>query len=344
MVLRHQRRTRFRWFGIVELLFGILVVFCLIPILIVAALLGGETNSGFELPSIRARFYHHWHEIVLTLLSREGHVLGTAVHAPASTEEGNALVAAVLSAAQREAVVVVETLAASDGDAGEVVDVWYGGRPLLSRPDLRPEDYAAAVLRQAGLDVEVGREQVVLAQLDKSISRFWAFVAFFFVLIPLSPILLFVKSGRRAMRESWDDVRGVDPPKRVITVRAESLSIHKQRGDRRWGEAFVDGASMLGITFSPTLGFDKDVTRFESSLRCVGERTTIRLPLSRAAECGTAVRDLLVASTLRMRHARPELGLLGPGPRPTRCPFCTGLYDMQPGSQCPYCGAPAGSI
>jgi hypothetical protein len=343
MILRHQRRTRFRWFAFVELFFGVLLVLCVLPLLIVLMVLGGD-DASFEFPDILGRFHEHWHELSLSLLTREGQVLTTVVHSPSTVEEGDGLVAAVLSAAAREGVVVVEVLAASEGDAGEIVEVWYGGRPLLSRPDFRAEEHAAAVLRQAGLNVELGRDEVTVAQDDERPSKVVVALLFLFLLVPLSPILLFFQAGRAALRDAWDDLRGASPPKRVISVRAESLGVHIQRGNRRWGEHFVDGSSLLGLTFSPTLGFDKKVMRHEASLRLVGDRTTVKLRVSRAAECGAALRDLLVAASLRLRQAKPELGLIGPGPRPTRCPFCTGLYDMQPGSQCPYCGAPAGRI
>jgi hypothetical protein len=100
---------------------------------------------------------------------------------------------------------------------------------------------------------------------------------------------------------------------------------------------------LLGITFSPSLGYDTNVTPAPATLRLIGRRKSAVLPIRSARNSERALRDLLVAATLRLRRERPELGLLGAGPQPTRCPFCAALYLMEPGSRCPSCGAFSGA-
>jgi hypothetical protein len=111
-----------------------------------------------------------------------------------------------------------------------------------------------------------------------------------------------------------------------------------------WRESLVQGKELLGITFSPTLRYDANVTRSEATLRLVGRQDTSYLDLSRARGAERALRDLLVGATIRLRQAQPELGLLGSGPHPTRCPYCATLYLMEPGAECSTCGAPAGRV
>jgi hypothetical protein len=250
-------------------------------------------------------------------------------------------VAAVLDAAQREGAVVVEAIGNDQSTASETVEVWYGGRPLLSPPGLRPEQQAAAVVRQAGMTVEPLDDGVVLREPNPQSARWLTMLLFVFFVVPLCPVLVLFERGRFVLRETWDGVRGVPTSERRITVRAESVTTEVVRGKRTWDRQVVDGSDLIGITFSPTLGYDREVRRHDATLRFIGRRSSVRVRLHRSGDVGTAVKDLLVAATLRARQARPELGLLGPGPRPTRCPYCGGLYDMQPGSLCPYCGAPA---
>ncbi|MFO0571858.1 MAG: hypothetical protein U0263_39910 [Polyangiaceae bacterium] len=111
---------------------------------------------------------------------------------------------------------------------------------------------------------------------------------------------------------------------------------------RALDDEVIDGAELLGITFSPSLGFDADVTRSPASLRLIGRRQTATLPLKRAMKAERALRDLLVAATLRLRSANPSLGLAALGASTTRCPFCGASYEMRSGSRCPSCGAHAG--
>ncbi|MBI3204131.1 MAG: hypothetical protein HYZ29_21525 [Myxococcales bacterium] len=103
-----------------------------------------------------------------------------------------------------------------------------------------------------------------------------------------------------------------------------------------------DPRVLAGVVLPASLGYDLDVSRPAASLRLIGLQRSSTLPLRRANQAERALRDLLLAATLRLRRARPELGLAGPGPAPTRCPFCAALYLMDPGTRCPSCGAHSG--
>ncbi len=339
IVLEHHRGERFRPMAILEFSLGFICLLCLLP-LIILIMLFSETD--LEIPTVRGRFYQRWHELRLHLLDPPGRAVWGTTVVPTSAEEGRATVAAVLAAAEREQVVVQEVLA---GPVNEVLETWYGGRPLLTHPELLNEEQSIAVLTQHGVQVVREPDALVLVDEAEPLSTVQRMLGWLMaiVLVPFVPLLLLMEQGRRALRLAWMDLRGGPPTRRVISVRAETLRTHKEKGPEHWDETVIDGRDLLGITFSPTLGYDRDVTRQPASLRLIGRQGSSTLSLARAEQAGRALRDVLLAATLRLREARPELGLLGEGPHPTRCPFCAARYVMAPGARCPSCGAHAGT-
>jgi hypothetical protein len=339
VVLEHHRGERFRPMAILEFSLGLLCLLCLLPLIILLMLF---SESDLEIPTVRGRFYRRWHELRLHLLDPSGRSLGGTTLVPSSADDGLAAVAAILAAAEREQVVVQETLT---GQLNETLETWYGGRPLLAHPELVNEEQSAAVLTQYG--VKVSREPDALMLIDEAepLSTGQRVLGWLMalVLVPFVPLLLLMVQGRRALRLGWMDLRGGPPTRRVVSVRAEAIRTYKEKGPERWDEVVIDGRDLLGITFSPSLGYDRDVTRQPSALRLLGRQGSSTVSLPRAEQTGRAMRDVLVGATLRLREARPELGLLGTGPHPTRCPFCAARYLMAPAARCPSCGAHAGT-
>jgi hypothetical protein len=339
--LQHWRCSIFRPIAILEYAALFLCMICMIPLLLFALWF---TNGEVDVPNIRLkRFYKRWHQIRLVLLDAKGQTLSVVDHRPETEEQGHVNVASILSAAAREQVVVVESII--DREQSEVAEVWYGGRPLLAHPDEVNEERATILLEQHGVVVqrEANRLSIIEEALPVPTERKilgWLLLP---LVLPFVPLLWLSENGRRGLRHGWEDLRGRGVRTRaVVEVRAESISFHRERGNERWDHEIVDGADLIGITVSPLLGYDQDVTKRPASLRLIGKRHSRGLPLERARKAEHALRDLLVAATLRLREARPELGLLGAGPQPTRCPFCAARYMMEPGARCPSCGAHAG--
>lgn len=338
--LEHWRCQRFRWLAILEYSLAFLCLLCALPLIVLAMVF---SESDVEIPSIRTRFYQRWHQLRVLLYDPRGQTLAYLDFVPGDAETGYRAVASILHAAMREQVVVIESIV--QGGAREVAEIWYGGRPLLAHPEELNEERSAAVLRQHG--VEIVNEPDALVVVEESSPATGAQrvlgTILFVLCLPLLLVLAFSPDGRRRLRHAWADVRGKGPPPRaVVEIRAESLRTYHARGGERWDEQIVDGADLLGITFSPSLGYDENVTRQTASLRLIGLQRSSTLPLKRANQAERALRDLLLSATLRLRRARPELGLAAPGPAPTRCPFCAALYLMDPGTRCPSCGAHAG--
>lgn len=336
VVLEHRRCERFRPIAFLELGLGLMCVACILPVILLLAMFG---DADIELPTVSGRFYHRWHELRLMLLDPAGKLVATVSHVPATKDEGEAVVASVLAAAQRERVTIVETIA---GSVRETLEVWYGGRPLLAHPDEAVEAQSTALLEQVGFEVRVSADEVAVIEEHPRLHPMLA-LALLVVLLPLAPLLLFVPAGKRVYRLLAQDLRRAPPALKIISVRAESIRTYVERGADRWNDTVLDGRDLYGISFSPALGYDRDVTRSAASLRFIGRARTTTLPVTRAAEAGRALRDLLVGATLRLRRARPELGLLGEGPVPAHCPFCAALYVMEPASRCPSCGARSGA-
>lgn len=341
IVLEHWRCEKFRPIAILEYSLGLLCLLCLLPLIIIAALM---TETDLELPNVRTRFYRRWHQLRLLLLDAHGQVIASIDYVPSDADQGYSAVASVLDAAGRERVVVVEVIV--NGAVREVAEVWYGGRPLLAHPEEANEERASAFLQGRGLEVVREKDALLIRSKPKPITGGQRVLGWLMLplVLPFVPLLLLTENGRRAVRHSWADLRAGGPQTcTVVCVRAESLTTYRERRDERWDEQVIDGAELLGITFSPSLGYDKNVTPEPATLRIIGRRKSAVLPLQGANETERALRDLLVSATLRLRKERPELGLLGAGPQPTRCPFCTALYLMEPGSRCPSCGAFAGT-
>jgi hypothetical protein len=341
IVLEHWRCERFRPIAILEYSLGFLCVLCLLPLLILAALM---TETDLTLPNVKTRFYHRWHQLRLLLVDANGQIVASVDNTPATAEQGYAAVASVLEAASREGIVVVEVIV--NGSLREVAEVWYGGRPLLAHPEEANEERASSLLGQHGLEIRREPGALYIVEHPRPISVGQRILGWLLVplVLPFVPLLLLSENGRRAVRHSWADLRaGRSQTRQVVCVRAESVSTYRERDGEKWDESIVDGAELLGITFSPSLGYDQNVTPTPATLRLIGRHKSATLPLIAARQAERALRDLLVAATLRLRRERPELGLLGAGPHPTRCPFCAALFVMEAGSRCPSCGAFAGT-
>ncbi|MEZ4226098.1 MAG: hypothetical protein R3B13_34450 [Polyangiaceae bacterium] len=340
IVLEHHRCQVFRPIAILEYTLGLLCLLCLLPLLIVALLF---TEADVDLPNFKTRFYRRWHQLRLVALDSAGNVLWHVDHVPNNEDEGQAAVASILDAAMREQVVLSELIV--NGSVRTAMETWYGGQPLLAHPNEVNEAASGAVLESAGLVVQRQPGAVLVAEESPPLSGAKRVVGWLLVplVLPFVPLLLLSQTGKRALRFGWQDLRGVGERSRVVVeVRAESLRSYWERSGETWNEALLDGRTLLGITFSPTLGYDADVTLRAATLRCIGRQGSSALPLQRAASVQSALRDFLVAATLRLRAERPELGLLGSAAA-TRCPFCSALFVMTPGARCPSCGAHAGT-
>lgn len=345
VAIEHHRVEEFRPLGLIELSLGLVCFVCLLPVIILVGTASGSgdtTGSGdIDLPSIRSRLYNRYHELGVRLLDAWGRPLGEARFRPRTEAEGHAAVASVLEAAGRQGLVVVETLS---GSAAEVAEVWYGGRPLMARPETVNEAEAVAFLERSGLQVKRAPGELTIVETAPPLSALQRvlFGMLAVVALPFMLFLLFSADARRTLRHTLQKVFGGPPEQHVITARAESLEAFRQRGSEQWDRELIDGRDLIGIAFSPTLGYDRQITRHPASLRLLGRRASRLIVWPGMETYGRALRDALLGATLRLRQERPELGLLGDGPHPTKCPYCRALYVMQPGATCPSCGAYAG--
>jgi len=339
VVITHEAHREFRWLVLLELALCFIGCLILLPCIALAIFGGGNLDLA-DLPDFRGRFHNWWQEIAVRVLDPRGRVLAEVRSRPEDREASQAIVAAVLGAARREGVVVVEAIQPFGVATAETRHVWYGGQPLLASPGVRAEQAAASVLAQHGLSVERGPDSVTVSYGLERPSRFFSWLLLLFIACPLGPALLIVPSGRRWLFELWADATGVEPPRVVYTIRPESLSVRTVRGGEERDAQVIDGGALLGVAFGPSLSWDRRrMSRAEATLEVVSTHRCAALQIPRP-DLGPALRDLITAATIRMRAERPELGLLGAERRPTRCPYCSQLYVLEAGARCPSCGAP----
>jgi len=351
IVLHHERHQRFRPMVLVELFVLFWFVVLCFPLIIIGLIWaffasegalfssseGGDTASSSRSGKRTSRFYSYWHEIRIRVFGKTNVPLFETRATPSGKHEGDALVASVLAMAEQHGLVVLEALS----QPAEVAEVWFGGQPLLAHPEERHEDNAARLLQRQGFQVKDEGDSLELRWehpqpgLPGSVGR-----------LLLSPLMLSrPREFFAEVRDAWADL--TKAPRKVtrITVTAGSLELHTSRGDSVYQRLVIDGRDLVGITFSPSLGYDRDVTRHRATLRFIGRTRSGTLPLELdLPDCGPALRDFLVGATIRLRALHPELGLATHASRPARCPYCGTLHVMGPGTKCPSCGVWAGEF
>jgi len=329
----HLRRSRFRWLSLVELalwlVFAVVLLCCLLVAAVVALLAEGDALDGdalFDLPKPRFRYY--WHEIAFRFLGPDGEPIAEHRLAPRDAAEGEAVVGSVLAAADRECLAVVEAVGAAPR---ETLEVWYGGQPLMAHPERRDGDAAARALEgRWRWTVEAADDRVVLERVDPAAGRVGAFFSLLLGLA-LLPVLFWRAAHRRKVATAWADLKGVAPPRRRVALDRRGFTYARSRAGEVLDEVRADARDVLGIAYSATLDYDREVTRRRARLRLVTRAGAVALP---GAISSKALRDYLIVSAQRLWEGLPETA------RPTRCPYCGGTYVFAPGVTCPSCGAP----
>ena len=70
-----------------------------------------------------------------------------------------------------------------------------------------------------------------------------------------------------------------------VLLTAAAITARRVRGERVWNGTRVDGYELLGLTFSPTLGYSGEIKRNASTLRCIGRDHTITMPMPLSYVC-----------------------------------------------------------
>jgi hypothetical protein len=328
------RRRSFRWLVLLELAVGLTVLVVCCMFLLVGALLllllsGGDLDLDLDLPSLSPRFFAYSQEIAIQGMDQEGASLFEVVHQPTSLAERDALVAQVLAAASQATLVVHERI---EGPLPEALESWYGGQPLLAHPEQRDLEVSLSVLRQWDWEVEVHDTGVRLERFAKPVSRFWGAVELTTNL--LLPLMLFGLDGwGHSFRRAWADLRGVPPASWQVSITADAVNAFWQRGPRVEHRVVMHASDLLGLAFSPTLGFDRDVSRNKAALTLVADNELVRSAIPLAPREGRALRDVLVGTAVMTWTGLPTTMI-----RPSRCPYCGGLYVFSADSPCPSCG------
>jgi hypothetical protein len=152
------------------------------------------------------------------------------------------------------------------------------------------------------------------------------------VQVVLFPLLV-VRSARDGLRERWWTVRGVAPGADVVAVTPEGLSVWRERGGREFLRLDLRAGDVVGVGWSPRVGFDVDKSVRPAALRVVARDATHALRPGAADAVGKALRDVIVAAAVAAWDV-PATHV-----RPTRCPYCAAPAVLVASAPCPACGA-----
>ncbi|MFT7518418.1 MAG: hypothetical protein ACI9MC_000549 [Kiritimatiellia bacterium] len=350
IALIHRRVPTVRWLGFAEVLVATVAMLAVIPILAlglfaapvaaviylgmgaakvvaVAAGVAGVFGS-IELPHRvlkRQAFTKYHHELQIVVTDRFGGTCGSAQARASSAEEGRTWVAEVLRRAAERQLVVVELV----DDPLTCSEVWYGGRPLLAEPGVPAMSAAAGSLEADGAVLRIDDDAVEVRRQLASSGRVLG--ALLLVVIPLiAPALwLMRRPVGQALRRAWCDLRGASRWA-VFRMTGGAIEVAEEvdGGSRAIDSVTIEGADLVGITWSPTLSWGTAAAFVPASLRVVGHDHTLEVPAAFVGPRGRTLRDFLVASML-LHSSHGDL---------TACPYCGTAHSMVAGAGCPSCG------
>ena len=148
---------------------------------------------------------------------------------------------------------------------------------------------------------------------EDNIAPIWAHLLFW-VFFPPSLLLLFFKSYRNYLRESWLYGSEDKKPDWEFMVKADQLKLVKKRPRRNTSKLAeevcfdIHGRDLIGICYTAGLGYDNDATYHGKTVKIYTNQGVISLPQILDVNL-EHVCNWLVGVTLRLRSERPELGL-----------------------------------
>ena len=331
LVVRHVRTQSFRWWGLVELLLCLLLCFCMIPLLIVMVVLGeGDGDLFLDAPT-PDRLHHDWHEIEFLAIGPGDQVLGRVQQRIVQQQDGHRLLSAILAAADRQGLIVVESLRAQ---SSEVLHTWYGGRPLLASPILPDSEQLAGRLEQAGCTIGRGEDFVRVICPAPGGNRLVLAIKSLALLLPAA----ILPSARRAVRTGFAELSGSGPPAWILEVRADRITAGWRQGGQDFDRMELDAARLIGCAYSRVLGYGNDADVSGPHLRIA--TTQGFAELQPPAKLGRLLCDWLTRESLELRTARPDLVRSELAFGSTRCPHCGTPCELQENA-CPHCGGSA---
>jgi hypothetical protein len=290
----------------------------------------GAGEDGLEFLSF-SRLFRHWHDLHFTAVNAQGDVLAATNTRLVDQVEGDALLAAILSAADRQGVMVVESIGQQTATP---VHLWYGGRPLLAPASLATADRIFTQLQGHGCTV--AQDEVSTQLHFESPPRAKPQLVIQLISLVVGFPLLLSVSYRRALRSAWHELRGRGQPVWSLRVQADEVVSRHEQGDVVYQQQRVAGHRILGFAWSLVLSYGNKAEISGPHLRValVDGFATLDVPKELAPD----VRDLLTRASLDWRARHPELGLPHGDAPATRCPYCGALYIFTPGAGCPSCG------
>lgn len=333
ITIQHIPTQTFRWLGIIEGVF-LLGAFCCVVLptfLILFVLSGGSVgNDGLDLklPNFD-RFHYRWHDLRIVAWSSDTLLFEKRLRV-LTEREGNQLVAALLDAAGRQGVMVVETVG---NEAHPETTRWYGGRPLMAPLNLSNSEQSWDRLQRAHCQKHVS-DTVEVRYSEGATGRITLIIRLIGRLL-LFPLLI-QKHNKKALQRVWGELKTGESFTWSFTVSETHIRILLTCGQVIQISEDIDGLRLLGISWAPSLSFGSHAQLEDPTLQFVSKGGIQRIAVPQTL--GAPLCNFLIAETLRLRALHPELKLPCGPPPPTLCPYCGALYLFVAGEGCPSCG------
>ena len=325
-ILQYTQKRAFRWLFVVEVLVGILMFLCLLPVIVLLTIfLGQHIHIDFaQLNQIEYRIYRKWVELSFLQKDKDGNVLAQSTYVPIDQQGLDAAVASVLMVAQNQERVIVESIG---DELSEILTVWYGGSPYLASPTRMSPEITTALFNTHNLKEDTQKESWSIEIPDETQSRI---EAFFFLLFG-GFFMIWSSEGREQGSRLWRILRHNQQLLTHFSVNKEGITFQRRQGATVLSTKFFSTQEIVGISWSATLKMGNQPYRSTPKMRIIERSRTMEFRINE--EIGKALSDRILCALLEFGADQHTFALR------THCPFCGTLYNIEEHECCISCGA-----
>lgn len=335
LVVQHIPTRTFRWMGLIEVTVLVLAFCCvLLPVFLLLFIV---TRGGIGLDALDLRlpeldrFHYTWHDIEIRALDANGTVQVRHRQRFEDADAAHLLVSSILQAADKQGLMVIETI-------GETLSSettrWYGGRPLMMRPEVSTSDLLWSRLERARCTRHLGTQSTEIRYAEAHAGRLTLFIRILGLGL-LFPLLLSAHN-RRALRTAVAEYKTGSPSTWHVECAATHIRLSRTCGELTQWTQTIEGHTLLGVTWAPSLSYGRRARLNAPTLQFTTAQGRHHVHVPEAL--GRTLADYIPLEHLRRRAGHPSLGdTTGLAPA-TRCPYCGAVYVFTPGQGCEACG------
>ena len=335
LVIQHIPKRTFRWLGLIEISVLVLAFCCIVVPAFIAIFVLTRGSIGFGSMDLKFpeldRFHYIWHEVDIRALDAEGNEWVRHRQRFENADSAHLLIGSILHAASKQGIMVVETI--GDTLSSQTIR-WYGGRPLMMRPEVASSDLLWSRLQQARCTRHLGAETTEIRYAEAHTGRLTLALRILGMSL-LFPIL-FLANNRRALRYAIAEYKTGAPHTWHFKCSATHIQLSRTCGELvQWAHS-IEGHTLLGVAWAPSLSYGRRACLESPTLQfsSLNQRQCIFVPEA----LGRTLAEYLAVEHVRRQAAHPDLGPLNDAAPATRCPYCGAIYIFAPGEGCASCG------